>query len=92
MTATNKAARIALKGRRLGDKLCEDANPVICTTTEAGYWSSFTVEALGGQQIALRSGRSGKYCSDTPDGMTCNADRIDTWEIFTWEEVSAPSL
>jgi hypothetical protein len=83
MNAGSKTARVALLGGRLF-KSCTDANPVICNSDVTQSWETFTVEALGGQQIVLRSGRSGKYCSDTTDGVTCTVDRIDTWEVFTW--------
>jgi hypothetical protein len=93
MTASSKTAKVALYGNRLGGQtgggnLCTDTNPVICNgATNIGAYEKFLVEALGGQKIALRSGRNGKYCSDTPDGVTCTVDRVDTWEVFEWSLV-----
>jgi len=35
------------------------------------------------KRIALIGGRSGRYCTDDDEGVTCNREVIGPWEIFT---------
>jgi hypothetical protein len=65
-----------------------DDGRVQCISGNLQGWETFTVEALGGQQIALRGGQTGKYCTYDPAGVICNKDMVGPAEVFTWEQVS----
>ena len=33
-------------------------------------------------EIYLKGGQTGKYCADTPEGITCNRNALGEWEKF----------
>ncbi|GAA4115705.1 hypothetical protein GCM10022393_15970 [Aquimarina addita] len=77
----------------LGESINKYANissssPNNVTTNSTSNFSTFTMEAIGGNQYTFK-GENGKYLSSEngTKSVTCNRNAVGAWEIFTLESL-----
>lgn len=74
----------SLTSQRTGHFCSDQGDHIDCSITDNQEWEQFTAYPLGGEEYAIKSGRTGRWCSDDDgdNGVVCDRTHINPWEVF----------